>query len=101
MTTKAITGVGLYRDDFNVPGDCPRCGSPLPVGYVGALSRADNVTEVCSACGTDEALESFATGRPPTPTAKWPIERLYANDEWLADQTKAMDLLLKGQPGPR
>jgi predicted RNA-binding Zn-ribbon protein involved in translation (DUF1610 family) len=36
------------------PFTCPRCGhysQQFP-----ALSRADNKTEICSACGTDEAL---------------------------------------------
>lgn len=40
---------------------CPRCGGFIPnsnnVGaYPGALSRYDNATEVCSACGQAEAL---------------------------------------------
>jgi len=33
---------------------CPRCGK-MSEDYP-ALSRADNKTEICSACGTDEAL---------------------------------------------
>lgn len=41
--------------------ECPRCGggipnSVTPGAYPGALSRWDNKTEVCSECGTDEAL---------------------------------------------
>lgn len=34
---------------------CARCGSAI-VGYP-ALSRKDNRTEICSRCGTLEALE--------------------------------------------
>ena len=44
---------------------CPRCGGGIPNNdhmgaYPGALSRWDNRTEVCSACGTDEALTQMA-----------------------------------------
>ena len=43
---------------------CPRCLGPIPdeahVGeYPGALSRHDNKTEICSACGMLEAFEDF------------------------------------------
>lgn len=36
---------------------CPRCGGVYS-GH-GAVSRLDNVTIVCSDCGTREALESI------------------------------------------
>ena len=36
---------------------CPACGKPL-TGYP-ALSRKDNKTEICSDCGTKEALADF------------------------------------------
>lgn len=36
---------------------CPECGKPL-TGYP-ALSRKDNKTEICSDCGTREALADF------------------------------------------
>lgn len=36
---------------------CARCGRAI-VGYP-ALSRKDNRTEICSNCGTLEALEDF------------------------------------------
>ena len=41
---------------------CPRCGGKIPNNtepgaYPGALSRVDNETEVCSACGTLEAFQ--------------------------------------------
>jgi hypothetical protein len=44
---------------------CPTCDGYIPsnehVGeYMGAISRADNETEICSNCGEREALEDFA-----------------------------------------
>ena len=41
---------------------CPRCGGGIPNDeqrgrYPGALSRTDNKTEICSNCGTLEAIE--------------------------------------------
>ena len=36
---------------------CPKCGKIF--GNRGAVSRVDNVTIVCSDCGTREALESI------------------------------------------
>lgn len=43
---------------------CPRCGGWIPNNlqpgaYPGALSRWDNETEVCSDCGTQEAMLQF------------------------------------------
>lgn len=35
---------------------CPRCGKEIDYP---ALSRRDNKTEICSDCGTQEALEDF------------------------------------------
>jgi len=40
------------------PKPCPRCGQPIYT--FPALSRVDNRTEICSDCGTTEALEAFA-----------------------------------------
>lgn len=45
-------------------GPCPRCGGPVPnesfMGeYPGALSRYDNETYICSACGTAEAMYQY------------------------------------------
>ena len=47
---------------------CPRCGGGVPNdstpgAYPGALSRFDNETEICSACGTEEAMILFARTR--------------------------------------
>lgn len=43
---------------------CPRCGGPVPDEehqgeYPGALSRWDNRTEVCSRCGSEEAVAQW------------------------------------------
>ena len=40
---------------------CPRCGEHMPP-YLGALSRRDNKTYVCSRCGETEAVHDAATG---------------------------------------
>lgn len=47
--------------------DCPNCGGFIPNdetpgAYRGALSRKDNKTEICSACGTNEALLEWIFG---------------------------------------
>lgn len=44
---------------------CPSCGGYIPNNtypgqYPGALSRRDNLTEICSECGTLEALADYA-----------------------------------------
>ena len=58
---------------------CPRClgaipNNAQPGAYPGALSRVDNVTEVCSACGTEEALEQFMHDGMMVPMSMWPIK---------------------------
>lgn len=47
---------------------CPRCSGGVPNdaqpgAYPGALSRWDNQSEICSACGTEEALIQLMHGR--------------------------------------
>jgi RNA polymerase subunit RPABC4/transcription elongation factor Spt4 len=42
--------------------ECPYCGKPL-TDYP-ALSRADNKTEICPACGVREAMEAMAGIKP-------------------------------------
>ncbi len=37
-------------------GTCPRCTMPLPL-YMGAISRYDDKTELCSGCGFAEFAE--------------------------------------------
>jgi hypothetical protein len=56
---------------------CPRCLGYIPNNdtpglYPGALSRADNHTEICSECGSDEARLHFL-GRYVQPRTEWPI----------------------------
>lgn len=55
-----------------MPYDAPlevRAGSRIPPP---ALSRADNATYVCSACGTDEAMRDYS-GLAPIPPDMWPV----------------------------
>lgn len=41
-----------------IPWECPRCGKTV-TDYP-ALSRTDNKTNICSQCGTDEAMLDWA-----------------------------------------
>lgn len=46
---------------MKVPKVCPRCygwipNNETPGQYPGAISRLDNMTEICSRCGSDEAV---------------------------------------------
>lgn len=59
------------------PHTCPRCGGGIPNNvdrgkYPGALSRSDNRTEICSGCGTDEALTQIFGGDLTGPD-RWPV----------------------------
>lgn len=66
-----------FRTDYNEVVRCPRCQlDNLPIGYPGALSRADNETEICSPCGTDEGMVNFAEKMPAQPVSMWPVRRL-------------------------
>lgn len=64
----------------NVNLVCPRCGHYIPNDetpgkYIGAMSRTDNKTEVCSACGTEEGLVQFSDPEHKvTPQSAWPVE---------------------------
>ena len=51
---------------------CPRCTGFIPSNlfpgeYPGAISRIDNKTEICSDCGTEEAILALI------PLDQWPI----------------------------
>lgn len=51
---------------------CPRCLGFIPSNlfageYPGAISRIDNSTEICSDCGTEEAITALI------PISDWPI----------------------------
>lgn len=50
--------------DYTSDRKCPRCAGPMP-GHPGALSRFDNMTEVCSGCGQNEALYQMFWGDVP------------------------------------
>lgn len=65
---------------MNIPKICPRCtthnwipNNEKPGAYPGALSRADNTTEICSACGEDEALKDYF-GEGCEDISEWPVE---------------------------
>jgi hypothetical protein len=59
------------------PKRCPRCAGWIPTNenpgaHPGALSRVDNETEICSKCGTEEAIldaRSQQVMRKPDPSA--------------------------------
>jgi hypothetical protein len=67
---------------MNVPHICPRCNDNFiptnqqPGVYPGALSRADNKSEICSPCGEDEAMMDFSGGGCQ-PVAQWPIKKSF------------------------
>lgn len=58
--TKSLSYKALKEEATIKEGlrNCPRCGNSI-IGYP-AVSRYDNTTEICSDCGTDEALENMA-----------------------------------------
>lgn len=67
----------------DVPRGCPRCDTHdwipnnlTPNAYPGAISRSDNKTEICSACGEDEALKDYFEGGCE-PQSKWPVSRTH------------------------
>jgi len=66
---------------MKIPNICPRCqynwipNNDRPGEYPGALSRADNATEICSACGNHEAVQDWTEGGC-TPVESWPVEVL-------------------------
>lgn len=63
---------------MQVPNICPRCrtnwipNNEHPGEYPGALSRADNRTEICSACGNHEAVQDWIDGGCD-PVSSWPV----------------------------
>lgn len=54
-------------------GTVPRQNDAFHRG-VGALSRADNKTEICSDCGLDEAMQDWQRGGC-TPKSEWPVNK--------------------------
>lgn len=76
---KLLHPAGSKREGFVVPKTCPRCiehrwipNNDKPGAYPGAISRADNATEICSACGEDEALKDYFDGGCE-PLSEWPV----------------------------
>jgi hypothetical protein len=68
--------------------NCPRCDHYIPSdenpgAYVGAISRTDNETEICSACGTAEALEEFLA--EIMPQEEWVKNRASVSPEFAGD----------------
>ena len=57
--------------DYNAPHEVAARAFACGV-YPPALSRADNETDMCSNCGTEEALIQFSGGRLSEP-ADWPL----------------------------
>jgi hypothetical protein len=64
---------------MKVPFICPRCNDNFipsnqnPGAYPGAISRADNKTEICSDCGVAEAMLDYARGGCQ-PVEDWPVK---------------------------
>ena len=71
---------------MNVPHICPRCqtdwipNNNQPGAYPGAISRADNKTEICSACGADEAIKDYCDGGCE-PIKDWAVVRKYSTSD--------------------
>ncbi len=67
-------GTGYRKPDYEEVFLCPRCHTyNLPIGYPGAISRVDNMTEICSPCGNDEGLLDYFTKRGCQPIDEWPV----------------------------
>ena len=52
-------------------GNCPRCKKDYP--EYPALSRKDNKTNICSSCGTEEALFNFMNPGKPLSSVDGPV----------------------------
>lgn len=74
---------------------CPQCGEPFEHG---AISRVDNMTEICSDCGMFEALTAFKNQMTlDKPTLRECIEKKIGKttvDEILAAIAPAMEKLV-------
>lgn len=56
---------------------CPKCHGYIPSNenpgeYPGALSREDNTTEICSACGNKEAWDDLKKRGVVPPDSEYP-----------------------------
>jgi hypothetical protein len=85
-----------------VNGDCPICGGGIPNDllrgeYPGALSRVDNLTEICSDCGVSEALAAY---QPKFAT--WNLQQCRKCDRVFDLNVRAeADLFFQGHGCPR
>lgn len=61
----------MCQEKVGVGPACPRCGDPIE-GYP-ALSRVDNATDICSPCGTREALWDWQHRGEQMPPVNQPI----------------------------
>lgn len=71
---------------------CPRCEGYIPNNmtpglYPGALSRTDDKTEICSACGEEEALIALA------PQELWSVGK-WDLDEFMYARTRCMERMV-------
>lgn len=83
------------KENYNFT--CPRCLGAIPtimaVGmYPGALSRADNKTEICSDCGTEEAMLNLHE-IPLQMPGEWPVTKDMDADNDAARERCGMWLL--------
>jgi hypothetical protein len=69
--------------------NCPRCGEPLNQERpaLNALSRVDNETYICSACGTMEGLWNYSHPGEPLP----PLDVDLGKEELHVTMTKNPD----------
>jgi len=59
--------------EYKMAGNCPRCKKDYT--EYPALSRVDNKTNICSKCGTAEAMWDFANdGQKPLPPVDGPVQ---------------------------
>lgn len=66
---------------------CPRCGREFE--RLLALSRKDNKTMICDQCGTEEALEAFASGRKQTPYERTRAQVYATGNRWAMENFEA------------
>ena len=64
-----VAGGKTQRVRWDAYPVCPWCkhyipNDATPGAYPGAISRLDNATEICSDCGTAEAIAQFAMDHP-------------------------------------
>ena len=85
--------VSDYRAESEQGPICPICYNYIPTNenpgaYPGALARYDNKTEICSDCGTSEALAGMMAG--PEAIAEWESsERTWRDYQILIMTTKS------------